>query len=68
MAICRLILKMTGEDLSTYYWTPCVQIIRTFFDLWLFLDLESIWRTVELYTVAGGGDSTGQSQWPRAVA
>jgi len=30
MAICRLILKLTGEELLDIYWTPCVQIIRTF--------------------------------------
>jgi hypothetical protein len=41
MAICRLILKLTGEELPDIYWTSCVQIIRTFFDLWLFLDLEN---------------------------
>ncbi len=41
MAICRLILKLTEEELMDIYWTPCVQIIRTFFDLELFLKLEN---------------------------
>ena len=47
MAICRLILKLTGEELPPCHWTPCVQIIRTFFDLWLFLGLEGLAFTVE---------------------
>ena len=29
-----------GGDLANENWTPCVKFIRTFFDLWLFLDVE----------------------------
>ena len=41
MALCRLILKLTGETLDATHWRACVGIIRCFFDLHLFLDAEN---------------------------
>jgi hypothetical protein len=40
MALCRLMLKLTGATLDATHWKPCVGIIRCFFDLHLFLDAE----------------------------
>ena len=74
MAIIRLILLLTGETLDAAHWQRCAELIRVFFDLWLFLDAEdrgavrkgyleeALRRAVSSGAGAPSGDAEGLSK------